>query len=88
MICAQRIPELWFSALIHKSYLSRQFGKNLNMTFTEFKQRLQITRSMELLDEGMNINEIAVVTGFNDVRYFFRVFKKIVGTTPHQYKTR
>lgn len=73
---------------LDNAYLSRLFSKNLNMTFTEFKQQLQINRALELLDAGIGINEVAAVVGFNDVRYFFRVFKKMVGTTPHQYKNR
>lgn len=73
---------------LDNSYLSRTFSKNLGMTFTEYKQKLQISKAMELLDRGCSINETAQEVGFNDVRYFFRVFKKIVGTTPNQYKSR
>ena len=30
--------------------------------------------------------QVALLSGYNNVRYFFRVFKKIEGMTPEQYK--
>lgn len=73
---------------LDKAYLSRLFSRKLHVTFTEYKQKLQISRAMELLDAGNSINDVSIQVGFNDIRYFFRVFKKMTGTTPYQYKKR
>ena len=73
---------------LDKAYLSRLFSRKLHVTFTEYKQKLQISRAMDLLDAGNSINDVSIQVGFNDIRYFFRVFKKMTGTTPYQYKKR
>ncbi|RXZ79681.1 AraC family transcriptional regulator [Paenibacillaceae bacterium] len=39
-----------------------------------------------LLQTGLSVNEIADTCGFATVTYFFRVFKRLVGLTPLQYR--
>ncbi len=68
-------------------YVNQIFKKQLHMTPGEFIQRERIAKAVRLLSNGrMNIAEVAYQTGFNDPRYFSRIFKKIMGTTPKSYK--
>jgi AraC-like DNA-binding protein len=39
-----------------------------------------------LVTETVLVKDIAYLLGFNDYSYFIRLFKKIVGITPKQYR--
>ncbi|MGN1048816.1 MAG: AraC family transcriptional regulator [Eubacteriales bacterium] len=65
-----------------------QFRKNTSMTPIEYKNRISIGRAMRLLkaEEGLSIEEISEMLGFDSSAYFRRVFKKITGKTPAEYR--
>lgn len=48
--------------------------------------RLDISKRM-LSDRNMSIKEAAFSCGFNDEKYYMRVFRKIEGMTPGQYRS-
>ncbi|GGB91677.1 MmsAB operon regulatory protein [Marinobacterium zhoushanense] len=49
--------------------------------------QLKIERACHLLDTTSNsINEIAFAVGYEDAYYFSRIFKKIMGVSPSQYR--
>lgn len=55
----------------------------------EFINQIRIKRAVQLLDGGnQNISDVAFLTGFSDPKYFSRCFKKSIGLTPTQYKTK
>ena len=48
---------------------------------------LTIDRACQLLlHTNMKINQVALKLGFDDPYYFSRIFKKIVGTSPKDYR--
>ncbi|MDN3019095.1 response regulator [Paenibacillus sp. BSR1-1] len=69
------------------SYLSRSFkketGENLSNFITE--KRMLIAQKL-LMTTDLKTNEVAKRVGFLDARYFGQVFKKIMRTTPSDYK--
>jgi two-component system, response regulator YesN len=69
------------------SYLSRSFkketGENLSIFITE--KRMQIAQKL-LSTTDLKANEVAKQVGFMDARYFGQVFKKVMRTTPSEYK--
>lgn len=72
---------------INESYLSKLFKKELGVGFTDYLNSLRIQKSVELLSQpDMNLLEIAGRVGFDDQSYFTKVFKKITGKTPRQFK--
>ncbi len=72
---------------INESYLSKLFKKELGVGFTDYLNSLRIQKSVELLSQpDMNLLEIAGRVGFEDQSYFTKVFKKITGKTPRQFK--
>ncbi len=72
---------------ISESYLSRLFKKEMDCSFTEFINRLRIERSCALLDDpSYSILEVAVAVGFSSQSYFNRIFKKLRGVSPQQYR--
>jgi transcriptional regulator GlxA family with amidase domain len=55
----------------------------------EYQQRLQVSRAREMLEfSGRGIDEIASRVGYIDIVAFRRVFRKIVGLTPSDFRRR
>lgn len=72
---------------INESYLSKLFKKELDVNFTDYLNDLRIRKSLQLMDEtNMSILEIAIQVGFDDQSYYTKIFKKVTGKTPRQYK--
>jgi AraC-like DNA-binding protein len=73
--------------LVHPAHLSRQFKKETNITLTEYIHKLRIEEAKLLLKkERTSIEWIAGTIGFEDAAYFTRVFKRLEGVTPTQYR--
>jgi two-component system, response regulator YesN len=72
---------------VHPVHLSRQFKKETGMTITEFLQKERVEEAKRLLKKNnAPISWIAGYVGFEDSGYFSRVFKKLEGMTPSQYR--
>lgn len=72
---------------INPSYLSNKFKAETGETLIGFIQRQKIEESKHLiLYSDLSISEIFAVLNFYDQSYFIKVFKKITGLTPKQYK--
>lgn len=67
-------------------YLSSLFMKELGIKFTTYRTQKRIDVAKRLLKEGKKkIYEIAEESGYPDVRYFTKVFKKFTGVSPGEY---
>ncbi|MBN2640669.1 MAG: helix-turn-helix transcriptional regulator [Victivallales bacterium] len=68
-------------------YLGRIFKESYGMTITEKLNAFRLSQARRLLLENpMNINEIAEASGFNDIAYFRRAFKKSTGLSPAAFR--
>ena len=57
------------------------------MTINEYINLIKIQKAKNLIISGKyRMYEIAEMVGFEDQQYFTKVFKKIVGITPGEYK--
>lgn len=77
------------SASLHlsPSELSRQFKKETGETITEYINRKRIDEALYILkNKNISITDVSFMVGFNDVNYFTKVFKKIKGMTPSEYR--
>lgn len=71
----------------HFDYLNRQFKKWTGVTIFAYLNRVRVERASQLLLTGFySISEVATSTGFRDVYYFSRVYKKITGNTPGEVR--
>lgn len=61
------------------------FKKTMKMTFTDFLNQYRIDKACQLLLQGKNISESCYSTGYNNISYFNRAFKKYVGKTPTEF---
>ena len=72
---------------ISKSYLCRILKEDMDCTFTEYVNGLRIALSKSYLrTTNLSIAEIAGLVGFDEQSYFTRVFKRLVGVTPGNYR--
>lgn len=81
------IEELSGKAYMSKSTFYRAFKRELGLSPIEFILQEKITMAKKLLLESTaKIAAISTETGFQDVNYFIRLFKKMEGVTPKQYR--
>ncbi|MDO5520321.1 MAG: AraC family transcriptional regulator [bacterium] len=69
------------------NYLSTIFKKSTGMTIVQYINitRINVAKSM-IINYGSSVKEVAYACGFVDDKYFMKVFKKLEGMTPSQYK--
>lgn len=72
---------------VNKNYLSSRFSKEVGMTLTDYINLTRVRRSLKLLSTtALSMQEIAENCGFSDANYYTRIFKKIHGSTPNDYR--
>lgn len=72
---------------LNASYFSTLFKKETGMRFSDYLNKVRIEESKKLLKNGKySILEISIEVGFEDQSYYSKVFKKITGLTPKEYK--
>ncbi len=70
-----------------RSYLSHVFKVVTGYTIVEYTMMCRIQKACELLTKtAVSITDIANQTGFGNITYFERVFKRIKGVTPLKYR--
>lgn len=71
-------------------YLSTLFSREMGESFSTYLQRYRIEQAKEIFDgdENAKVYEVAASLGFSDVKYFYKVFKKVTGQSPSQYARR
>jgi AraC-like DNA-binding protein len=68
-------------------YFCKMFKKATGLNFTEYLSRVRIEKAKNLLlNPNLRISEIAFEVGFQSLTHFNRVFKKIVGQSPTDYR--
>lgn len=74
------------SLYISSSYLMHLFKTDVGKTFNTFLMEYRMERAKELLKTpGIQIQEVSRQTGYNDVKYFHKLFKRHTGLTPSDY---
>lgn len=72
---------------MNRSYCSHLFKEKTGENFVDFVNRIRIEKAKELLlytDKKMY--QVSKQVGYDNVKYFFRIFKKYEGITPEQYR--
>lgn len=69
-------------------YISNLLSTHTSKNFTDLITEYRIDRAKEMLKENYQIKEIASELGFRSHNYFSKVFKKVTGLTPKEYKSK
>jgi len=70
-------------------YFCKLFKRVTGIHFTEYVSRVRIERSKNLLlNPNLRISEIAFEVGFQSLTHFNRMFKKILGQSPTNYRAQ
>jgi two-component system response regulator YesN len=68
-------------------YLSRLFKEKTGSGFNEYRLRRKMEKAGETLREtGLTVNEISYRLGYRNMESFIRMFKKINGMTPTEFR--
>lgn len=74
---------------VSKSYFSNLFKKHTGHNFIDYVIDLRLHEAKRLLlMKEYKIYEVAEKSGFNDVKYFSRLFKKMTQMTPVEYRDK
>lgn len=83
------LSDLAARAELEERTFLRRFRKATGMTTTEYSQRLRIGKACELLQSGrLSVERIAWDVGYADPGAFRKVFSRIIGLSPGDYRRR
>ena len=72
---------------ITPEYLSALFNREMNIKFSIFVKEFRISHAKRLLKgTNLKIYEIAQMVGYQDPKYFNRVFKEVQGISPGEFR--
>ena len=72
---------------VHPVHLARQFRKHYACTAGDYVRRLRVEYACrEIGRSGSSLAEIASAAGFSDQSHFSKVFKRLTGMTPAEYR--
>jgi two-component system response regulator YesN len=82
-----RVQDVACDVNLSENYFSYLFAKNTGKTFVHFLQETRIEKAKELLRIGEDYwFTVGEEVGFENPKYFSRIFKKYTNLTPAQYK--
>ena len=68
-------------------YFCKMFKKATGINFTDYLSRVRIEKAKNLLlNPNLRVSEIAYEVGFQSLTHFNRVFKRILGQSPTEYR--
>lgn len=74
---------------LSKSYLCALFKENMNMTVNDYLTRVRVEKSIELMkNRAWSVGEIGRKCGFASQSHYTKVFRKMIGMTPGQYRNK
>ncbi|XRD81667.1 helix-turn-helix domain-containing protein [Dyella halodurans] len=86
---ADPVTQLAKIACLEQRTFLRRFVKATGMKPLEYQQQVRISRAREMLQFGRSsVDQVARAVGYEDTGAFRRVFRRIVGLTPSDYRRR
>mgnify|MGYP004679387837 FL=1 len=71
----------------NKNYICSAFKRDSGMTIGTCQTAIRIRKAAEMISfSDMNLAQVAAATGFTNLSHFNRIFKKVVGIPPGQYR--
>jgi len=66
--------------------LMRRSQRDLGMSLSDWRQRLRVVRAMPLLQAGQTVETVALDLGYASASAFIAMFKRLMGTTPDEFR--
>lgn len=88
---AEPLSLSFFADMCHvtKSYLSTLFKKETDTNITDYIHSVRIRHALVLLNStALPIHAIATSCGYSDINYFIKIFKRMNGNSPKQYRSQ
>jgi YesN/AraC family two-component response regulator len=74
---------------VEPTYLSRKFSQKYNETITTYITRCRMDRAKKLMEDEKNkLEAISFEVGYDDYNYFSRVFRRLEGISPSEYRKK
>ena len=74
---------------LNAAYLSRLFKKETGRTFRDYLTEVRIDAATRLIESSnLFIYEIAQQSGYRNLKYFYKVFKKVKGYSPNEQRRK
>lgn len=84
-----KISDLAAECHMSETHFRRIFQEKMNMTPIEYVNFVRVKKACELIDKtDISMEEVAEKVGFITPSTFNRNFRKIIGTSPYQWKKR
>lgn len=72
---------------LSEKYISRYFKEHFHITLSQYINHLRMEHARQLLQETtLSVTEVAMRSGYENVSYFIRSFKKMYGMSPLKYR--
>lgn len=85
-ISLEYMSDLFF---LNKNYVSSLFKAKSGINFTDYLSKVRVEKAKALLkNPNIRISQVAANVGYTNTKYFFRVFKKLTGFTPEEYRNK
>jgi two-component system response regulator YesN len=74
---------------VSPNYLSIKFKEDMGINFIKYLNGLRIQKAKGLLkDISLKVYMVSTAVGYEDVRYFSRIFRTLTGYTPTEYQKK
>jgi AraC-like DNA-binding protein len=74
-----------------EDYIRAEFKKLTSLTPTQFVLKMRIDRAKKLFEiygTSLSVSDVALSCGFDDVVYFSKRFKQVLGVSPNVYRNK
>ena len=69
------------------AYFCKLFKQCFKVNFSAYLNEYRVNKARQLmLDPRLNMKDIGAAVGYSDANYFTRVFKRLTGQTPSEYR--
>lgn len=72
---------------LSEKYISRYFKEHFHITLSQYVTYLRLEHAKQMLQEtDISVTEVAMQSGYQNISYFIRSFKKMYGVSPLKYR--
>ncbi|GAB4038118.1 helix-turn-helix domain-containing protein [Spirosoma gilvum] len=82
------IDEVAAVANLTKAAFCRYFKRMTHLTFTQFLNQYRVNQAQKLLLVDQTVSEACFACGFESLSYFTKIFRRVTGENPLQFKKR